>query len=295
MEMKKNNVMENIKTFLIFSGPTTLVFFAVIIIPFLFGIYLTFTNWDGISKAYTFAGFNNYQSVFKDKEFCTSLVLTLRYVLFTVLITNFIAFLLAYVLTSGIKGQNILRAGFFAPNLVGGVILGIIWNFIFSNILVFIGKNYGVDLLVSSWLSRPNTAFWALVLVSVWQYSGYMMVIYVAGFMNLPKDVLEAASIDGAKGIGRFTRIILPLMVPSFIICVFLTLQRSFMVYDVNLSLTGGGPFGSTRLISMHVYEKAFMAQQYGVGQAQAFFLFLIIAVITVSQIYFSKKLEVEA
>ncbi|MCX7772247.1 MAG: sugar ABC transporter permease [Clostridia bacterium] len=295
MNRKGKHVLDDLKTFLIFCGPTTFVFIAVIIVPFIFGIYLTFTNWDGISKAYSAAGFENYKMVFQDKEFWKSLLLTLRYVLFTVLFTNFIAFFLAYALTSGIRGQNLLRAGFFTPNLVGGVILGLIWNFVFSNILTFIGKTYGVDLLISSWLGKPNTAFWALVLVTVWQYSGYMMVIYIAGFMNVPKEVLEAASIDGVRGIKRFLHIILPLMIPSFIICIFLTLQRSFMVYDVNLSLTKGGPFKSTQLISMHVYEKAFLAQKYGIGQAEAFILFILIAVITVTQIYFGKKMEVEA
>lgn len=295
MDNKIKGLLENIKTFLIFCGPSTFVFFTVIIVPFLFGVYLTFTNWDGISQIYTFSALENYKTAVQDKEFWTSLLLTIRYVLFTVILTNLIAFLLAYILSSGIRAQNILRAGFFTPNLVGGVILGLIWNFIFSNILTFIGKTYGIDVLAASWLGRPNTAFWALVLVTVWQYSGYMMVIYIAGFMNVPRDVLEAASIDGVSGIKKFTKIILPLMVPSFIICVFLTLQRSFMVYDVNLVLTKGGPFRSTQLISMHVYEKAFMARQYGVGQAQAFFLFLLIALVTVTQIYFSKKLEVEA
>lgn len=293
--MKHNSKKDRIINFLFFCGPTTFVFFTVIIIPFIFGIYLTFTNWDGISQTYSFAGLDNYIAVLKDGAFWRSLLLTLRYVFYTVLLTNIIAFFLAYILSNGIRGEKVLRAGFFTPNLVGGVILGLIWNFVFSNILTYIGKSYGIDFLISSWLGNPETAFWALVVVTVWQYAGYMMVIYIAGFMNVPKDVLEAASIDGAKGIRRFTSIILPLMVPSFIICIFLTLQRTFMVYDVNVSLTKGGPFKSTQLVSMYVYEKAFLSQEYGIGQAQAFLLFLIIAVITVTQLYFSKKLEVEA
>jgi len=295
MNRKAASVPGNIKTFLFFSGPATFVFFTVVILPFLFGIYLTFTNWDGIARTYLYVGFDNYVSAFQDQRFWNSLSLTVRYVFFVVLFTNIIAFLLGYVLSSGVRAQNLLRAGFFTPNLIGGIILGLLWNFIFSEIFTFVGQNYGIDFLSASWLGRPDMAFWALVLVSVWQYSGYMMVIYIAGFMNLPKDVLEAANIDGARGIGRYTRIILPLMLPSINICVFLTLQRSFMVYDVNLALTAGGPFDSTQLISMYVFEKAFLAQNYGVGQAQAFFLFLVIAIVTVTQIYFSKRREVEA
>ncbi|MFZ5969765.1 MAG: carbohydrate ABC transporter permease [Bacillota bacterium] len=292
---KRKRLFNNIKTNLFFTGPSTVVFFTVIILPFLFGIYLTFTNWDGISKAYAFVGAGNYRAVFADKAFWDSMFLTMKYVFFSVVFINVIAFLLAYALTSGVKGQTFLRAGFFTPNLIGGIILGFLWHFIFSNVLVYIGKNFNIEPLMTSWLGTPEKAFWALVIVTVWQYSGYMMVIYIAGFMNVPKDVLEAASIDGANGFVRLRSIILPLMVPSFVICVFLSLQRAFMVYDVNLSLTGGGPFNSTQLIAMQVYRKAFLSQQYGIGQAEAFFLFLMVAIVTVTQVYFTKKLEVEA
>ncbi len=285
-----------IRSFIIFCGPTSLFFLTVILIPFLFGIYLTFTNWNGISATgFGFSGLDNYRVVIADKVFWKSFWLTLRFVFFTVLFTNTVAFFLAYALTSGVRGQNTLRAGFFTPNLVGGIILGLIWNFLFGNVFTFIGKSLGLDLLSISMLSKPETAFWALVIVSVWQYSGYMMVIYIAGFTNMPNDVMEAASIDGATKGKRLTKIIIPLMVPSFIICVFLTLQRSFMVYDVNLALTNGGPFKTTQLISMHVYEKAFLAQDFAVGQAEAVFLFLIVALVTITQLYFSKKLEAEA
>jgi len=136
---------------------------------------------------------------------------------------------------------------------------------------------------------------WALVAVTVWQYAGYMMVIYIAGLMNVPSDVLEAASIDGATGWRQLRSIVLPLMIPSFSVCVFLSLQRGFLAYDLNLSLTQGGPFKSTELVSMVIYNKAFLSREYGVGQAEAFVLFLIVAAITLFQVYFSKKMEVEA
>jgi raffinose/stachyose/melibiose transport system permease protein len=138
-------------------------------------------------------------------------------------------------------------------------------------------------------------AFWALVVVTVWHFAGYMMVIFIAGFMSLPRDILEASTIDGAGGWVRLTRMILPLMVPSIIVTIFLTLQKTFMVYDVNFSLTGGGPYGSTVLASMFVFDKAFKSYQYAVGQAEAFVLFLLVAIVTLLQVYFSKKLEVEA
>jgi raffinose/stachyose/melibiose transport system permease protein len=217
----------------------------------------------------------------------------MKYVFAMVILTNVIAFFLSYVLTSDIKGQNFFRAGFFTPNLIGGIILGLVWNFIFSRVLVYLGKYY-IPFLSKSWLGDPTKALWALVIVTVWQYSGYMMIIYIAGFISIPRDVLEAASIDGANNFVKLKNIMLPFMVPSFIICIFLSLQRGFIVYDINLSLTKGGPFKSTQLIAMHVYEKAFLSQQYGIGQAEAFFLFLVVALVTLTQVYFGKKLEVE-
>ncbi|MEV5029705.1 carbohydrate ABC transporter permease [Paenibacillus sp. LPE1-1-1.1] len=280
---------------LLFTGPTLFAFLAVMIIPFLYGIYLTFTNWDGISTTSSLVGFDNYLSVFKDTVFWKSFLLTLKYVFISVALINAVAFLLAYVLTAGLKGQSIFRAGFFIPNLVGGIVLGFVWQFIFSNVLVYLGKELSIPLFSTSWLADPNKAFWTMIIVTVWQYAGYMMVIYVAGLMNVPKDILEAASIDGASLWTKMRKMILPLMVPSFIVCIFLSLQRCFMVYDLNLSLTKGGPFKSTEMVSMHVYEKAFLSRDYGVGQAEAFVLFLLVATITIAQVYFSKKLEVEA
>lgn len=287
---------DKVKTYLLFAGPTTFIFLTVIILPFLFGVYLTFTNWDGIAKAYTLVGFSNYVTVFGDSAFWLSFILTVKYVFYTVMIVNALGFILAYALTgNGVRGQNLLRTGFFVPNLIGGIILGLVWRFIFSNVLVFIGRNLGSSLFSYSWLANPDKALWTLVIVSVWQYSGYMMIIFIAGLSSIPVELIEAAIIDGASGFHRLRKIVLPLMVPSFIITVFLTIQRGFMVYDVNLALTGGGPFKSSELISMHVYEKAFLAQRYGIGQSQAFFLFLLVATISITQVYFSKKLEVEA
>lgn len=280
---------------LLFTGPTLFAFLAVMIMPFLYGIYLTFTNWDGISTTSSLVGFDNYLSVFKDTVFWQSFLLTLKYVFISVALINAVAFLLAYVLTTGLKGQSIFRAGFFIPNLVGGIVLGFVWQFIFSNVIVYLGKELSFPLFSASWLADPNKAFWTMIIVTVWQYAGYMMVIYVAGLMNVPKDILEAASIDGASLWTKMRKMILPLMVPSFIVCIFLSLQRCFMVYDLNLSLTKGGPFKSTEMVSMHVYEKAFLSRDYGVGQAEAFVLFLLVATITIAQVYFSKKLEVEA
>ena len=158
-----------------------------------------------------------------------------------------------------------------------------------------IGESTGWNLFEASWLSDPAKAFAALVLVSVWQLSGYMILIYVAGFMGLSEDVMEAASIDGASGWVKLKSIIMPLMMSSVTICLFLTLSRAFMVYDVNLSLTAGAPYGTTEMAAMHVYEKAFTSRQFGVGQAEALILFIIVAGISCLQVYLTKRQEVEA
>lgn len=293
--MESRRKSEKISTFSLFALPGLLVFTLVVIVPFLYGLYLTFTDWDGISSATNFVGFGNYAQVFRDTGFWIALGRTLLYVVFAVVLTNLVAFLLAYVLTNGIKGQNFFRTGFFTPNLIGGVVLGFIWQFVFSRVFVTIGESTGIGLFASSWLSDPTKAFAALVLVSIWQTSGYMMLIYISGFTSISSDVLEAASIDGCSGWRRIKDIIMPLMVPSFIICIFLTLSRCFMVYDVNLSLTGGEPYGTTILAAMHVYNKAFTSKQYGVGQAEALILFLIVALVSITQIMLNKKKEVEA
>ena len=278
-----------------FALPGMFCFFAVVIIPFVYGIYLTLTDWNGVAEIKNFVGFKNFQGVVKDEQFWTSLLLTFKYVILVVVLVNVIAFLLAYLLTRGIKGQNFFRAGFFTPNLIGGIVLGYIWQFVFSRVFVNIGESTNWELFGVSWLSDPTKAFIALVVVSVWKLSGYMILIYVAGFMGLSEDVMEAASIDGATGWKKMKSIVMPLMMSSITICLFLTLSRAFMVYDVNLSLTAGAPYGTTEMAAMHVYEKAFTSRQFGVGQAEALILFVIVACISGLQVYLTKKKEVEA
>ena len=283
------------KDFCMFALPGMFCFFAVVIIPFLYGVYLTFTDWDGVSSKKNFIWFENFKGVIRDGEFWTSLLLTFKYVILVVVLVNVIAFVIAYLLTRGMKGQNFFRAGFFTPNLIGGIVLGYIWQFVFSRVFVSIGESTGWGLFEASWLSDPDLAFAALVLVTVWQLSGYMILIYVAGFMGLSEDVMEAASIDGASGWMKMRKIVLPLMMSSITICLFLTLSKAFMVYDVNLSLTSGGPYGTTQMAAMHVYEKAFTSRQFGVGQAEALILFIVVACISGLQVYLTKKQEVEA
>lgn len=292
---KKSNTFSNVTSFLVFAGPATLAFLAVIIIPFIYGVYLTFTSWDGISRSKPFVGLTNYITAFKDTSFWAALGLTLLYVVVSVVLVNVVGFLLALLVTGKIRGSNFFRAGFFTPNLIGGIILGYIWQFVFKNILVYVGDAFNIGIFAKSWLSSGPTAFLALIIVTIWQYSGYMMLIYIAGLTGVSPDLREAAKIDGCNESQVTRSIVIPLMRSSFTICLFLSITRCFMVYDLNLSLTAGGPYGSTVMAAMYVYQKAFSQKAYGVGQTEAIVLFLFTAVIAVSQTMISKKKEVEA
>lgn len=276
--------------FALFAGPSMLAFTCFVIIPFIYGLYLTLTSWDGYSSVKEFVGISNYITVLHDAEFWSSIFLTFRYVVAVVILVNLIGFLLAVLLTSGIKGQNFLRAGFFTPNLIGGIILGFIWQFIFSRVLVTLPIFPS-----TSMLSSPGTAFWALVIVQTWKQSGYMLLIYIAGLVGVPQDYIEAARIDGASNTQILWRIRLPLMMQSFTICLFLTLSSAFQVYDLNLSLTEGGPYGSTRMAVMTIFEKAFTYHKYGEGQAEALVFFVIMLIVAVIQLKVTGQKEVEA
>ncbi len=293
--MNTNSMSYKCKNFLMFAGVTTIIFAAVVIIPFLYGLYLTFTSWDGVSANKPFVGIANYLSTFSDAAYWQALGRTLIYSLIAVVLVNVVAFTLAFLVTSGVKGQNFFRAGFFIPNLIGGIVLGYIWKFVFNRAFVAIGSALSIDAMSTSWLATTNGAMFCLIIVSVWQYAGYMMLIYVAGFMSVSEDVLEAARIDGCTNLQSIVHISVPLMVSSFVQCLFLTVTRCFMVYDVNLSLTNGEPFNSSVMAAMHVYNQAFTYKNYGTGQAEALILFIVCAVVGVLQVYIGKKAEVSA
>ena len=277
-----------------FGGVGTLLFCAVVVIPFIYGIYLTFTSWDGVSVEKPFVGLTNYVAAFGDHEFWLAMGRTVIYSVFSVVLINVVAFAMAYLVTSGVKGQNFFRAGFFIPNLIGGIVLGYVWKFVFNRafVAVFSAVSGGP---VASLLATPNGAMFCLIFASVWQYAGYMMLIYVAGFMSVSDSLKEAAMIDGCTPTQAMMNVTIPLMRGSFVQCIFLSITRCFVVYDVNLSLTNGEPFGKTIMAAMHVYNTAFTYKNYGMGQAEALILFIVCAVIGVTQVMIGKKGEVEA
>ena len=286
--MKQNTLGYKVRQYLMFAGPGTILFLCVVIVPFIYGLYLTLTSWDGVSAQKPFVGFANFAAAFADGDYWAAMGRTVIYSVFAVILINVVAFALAYLVTMGIKGQNFFRAGFFVPNLIGGIVLGYVWKFVFNR--AFVALFGGTSLL-----STSSGAMFCLILASVWQYAGYMMLIYVAGFMSVSTEVKEAAMIDGCTPSQAMWNVTIPLMRSSFVQCIFLSITRCFVVYDVNLSLTKGEPFGSSVMAAMHVYNQAFTYKNYGLGQAEALILFLVCAIVGVTQVMVGKRGEVEA
>lgn len=284
---------KNLKKFLIFALVPLFAFTVVLAVPFIQGLTLTFTNWDGF-EVNSFVGLDNYIKAFQDPGFWSTLSFTGSFVLVSIILINVVAFGLALLVTAKLRSTNIFRTFFFVPNLIGGVVLGVIWQFIFSGALVSLGKSFEIPFLQNSMLNDPGSAFWALMIVTVWQQSGYMMIIYITGLISIETDVLEAARIDGASAFRTLWAIKIPLMAQAFTISLFLTLRSGFMAYDVNLALTGGGPYRSTELISMHIFQEAFAFGNVATGQAKAIVMFLLVAGAALLQVVISKRMEVQ-
>ena len=284
---------KSIKRFFIFGLLPLATFFVVLVTPFLQGVFYTFTDWDGYEFE-GFVGFDNYIKSFEDPEFWTTLQFTGTFVIVSIIAVNVVAFGLALLVTAKLRSSNIFRTFFFVPNLIGGVVLGVIWQFIFNSALTTIAYNFEWPIMQESWLNETSSAFWALIIVTVWQQSGYMMIIYITGLISIEQDVLEAARIDGASALRTLFSVKMPLMAQAFTISLFLTLRNGFMAYDVNLALTGGGPYRTTELISMHIFQDAFAFGNFGTGQSKAVIMFLIVALAALVQVTISKRMEVQ-
>ncbi|WP_413379872.1 carbohydrate ABC transporter permease [Alkalihalobacillus sp. 1P02AB] len=279
-------------SFWLFLTPTLLALSIVVVIPLLFGLYYSFTNWNGLSVS-QFVGFDNYVRVFQDERFMNSIWFTVKFAVVTVILLNVLGLGLALLVTRGLKASNTLRTVFFMPNLIGGLILGFVWQFIFVSVFDDIGKLLGVESL-QGWLSTTGTGFWGLVILTCWQMAGYIMIIYIAYLESVPHDVIEAAKIDGANSFQRFKNVIFPLVAPAFTISMFLTLSNSFKIYDQNLSLTDGGPYNSTQMVAMDIVKTAYNYNEMALGQAKAVIFFIIVAAIALTQVYYNKKREVD-
>ncbi|WP_413527472.1 carbohydrate ABC transporter permease [Marinilactibacillus psychrotolerans] len=279
-------------TFWLFITPVLLSLTLVVILPVVMGLFYSFTNWNGLSFT-SFVGLDHYKRLLGDGQFLRSLWFTVKFSVASIILLNVIGLSLALLVTSKLKSRNILRTVFFMPNLIGGLILGFIWQFIFIRVFASIGELIGVESL-QVWLATPGTGFWGLVILTVWQMAGYIMIIYIAYLQGVPKELLESAEIDGATPFQKFRHVIFPLIAPAFTVTMFLTLSNSFKIYDQNLSLTGGGPYNSTQMVAMNIVDTAFSGNQMAYGQSKAIIFFLIVAVISLSQVYYNKKREVD-
>ncbi|WP_412988912.1 carbohydrate ABC transporter permease [Pediococcus siamensis] len=279
-------------SFWLFLTPTLVALALVVFIPMLEGLFYSFTDWDGLSFT-KMVGFQNYITLIHDKAFVNAFWFTVAFVIVTVIALNVIGLGLALLVTQKFKGSNFLRTIFFMPNMIGGLILGFIWQFIFTQGFNALGTALHWGWL-QNWLTNEHTGFWGLVIVTVWQMSGYIMIIYIAYLQNIPQEIIEAAEIDGASAWQRFTKITFPMIAPAFTVCMFLTLSNGFKIYDQNLSLTGGGPYNSTQMLAMDIVNTAYNSSNFSLAEAKAIVFFVIVAAISLIQVFYNRKREVD-
>ncbi len=274
------------KYFPIFLLPTLISFVVVFLIPFVMGIYLSFTRFTTVENA-TWVGIDNYIKAFtQDVNFLNALWFTIKFTVVSVVTINIFAFLLALLLTRALKGTAFFRTVFFMPNLIGGIVLGYIWNLLINSILGI----FGFDITYSA-----DYGFWGLVFLLNWQLIGYMMVIYIASLQNIPSELNEAARIDGATPFSILRHITIPMVMPAVTICLFLTITNSFKLFDQNLALTGGAPARETSMLALDIFNTFYGRIGWqGVGQAKAVIFFIIVALISFIQLKITSRKEVE-
>ena len=273
------------KWFPVFVLPTLAAFTIVFAVPFILGLGLSFTEFTTVLDA-KWVSFENYIRAFSNKDFLNALWFTVKFAVVSVITINVISFALASLLTKGLKGTNLFRTVFFMPNLIGGIVLGYIWQLIINGIL----QNIGVTITYDA-----KYGFWGLVFMMNWQLIGYMMIIYIAGIQNIPTDLQDASKVDGASRLQTLRHVTLPLVMPSVTICLFLTITNSFKLFDQNLALTAGAPSKQTAMLALDIYNTFYGKIGWeGVGQAKAVIFFIIVAAISFAQLIFTRKKEVE-
>lgn len=288
MNKKRRSAME----YVLFLFPMCTLFTVISLIPFLEGIRLSFRDWNGISSSSTFVGLQNYISILKDKDFGRACLFSLKFVICSVILVNIIGLAMALAVNSKLKTKNVVRTVFFLPQLIGGLVVGYIWKFIFSNVLPQLAESTHLDFLNVGWFTSPAYAFLALLIVFVWQYSGYLMIIYVAALQNVPKELIESAKIDGAGNFQRLRLVVLPLIRNSITICIFLAVSTAFKMYDLNVSLTGGAPFNTTVSATFYIYREAFKSNRFSYAAAEGILFALALGIVTLLQMRLTGREE---
>ena len=275
------------KYFALFVLPTLIAFTLFFIIPFIMGIVLSFCKFTTVTNAH-WVGIANYVKAFSNKDFMNALLFTVKFTVVSVITINVISFALAYGLTRGLKGTNVFRTIFFMPNLIGGIVLGYIWQLLINGVLAHFNVTITAD---------PKYGFWGMVILTNWQLIGYMMIIYIAGLQNVPDDLIEAAEIDGAAKWDILWKIRVPMVMSSITICVFLTLTNSFKLFDQNLALTGGDPNHATEMLALNIYQTFYARagmQWKGYGQAKAVIFCVLVIIISLVQLKATRSKEVQ-
>ncbi|THF82263.1 carbohydrate ABC transporter permease [Cohnella fermenti] len=276
-------------------GPALVMYVIIVVMPFALSLYYSMTDWNGIASHVGWVGLTNYKTILTgDPEFAKAFWFSTQITIVITVLTNVFGFALAYLLTKQLRFRNWWRTIYFMPNVLGGLLLGFIWQFIFTKGFASFGQLTGLSFFELPWLGSEATAFWALVIVSVWQGVGYVMVIYIAGMTAISKEMEEAADIDGAGELTKLLRIKLPMLMSSITVCLFLTISWTYKMYDLNLSLTKGGPFKSSESVAFNIFVEAFSNNNYSLGTAKAVLFFLAVVLITCIQVYITKKREVE-
>ncbi len=271
--------------FPIFVLPTLIAFVMGFVVPFIMGVYLSFCEFTTVTDA-VWVGFNNYTKIWSDSTFIHALWYTAAFTVVSVILINVLAFAVAILLTKKIRGTNIFRTVFFMPNLIGGIVLGYIWQLLLNGILQEFGRTLTYN---------ETYGFWGLMILTCWQQIGYMMIIYIAGIQNVPGELIEAAKIDGATPKQTLFKVTIPMVMPSITICTFLTLTNSFKLYDQNLALTAGEPSKMSEMLALNICNTFYGRTGYeGVGQAKAVVFFLLVAVIALAQNWLTRKKEVQ-
>ncbi len=290
-----NSKAKQNRSLLVFTLPAILVYMIFKLVPALFGIFYSVTDWNGLNKNFNIIGLDNFKEILSDVYFWNSIIFTLKYVVVMVLVANVLALLLANLIESLSKAKGFFRTIFFMPNMISMIIGGYMWMFIFTKVLYYFADNYGMSFLDHSWIGNPKWSFVAIVIVSSWAMVGYLMIIYIAALQGVPSQIKESAYLDGAGKWTCFFKIILPMIRHALTICIFWTLNAGFQVFDVIYSLTGGGPGRATQSVSLNIYEEAFQNNiRFGYASAKSTILFLIVLVVTLVQLKFMKKRELE-
>ena len=283
-----------IGNYALFIGPTMVLFRLLFLMPMVSEIFYSFTNWNGIDPTFDIIGIKNYIRAIEDETYWTSFWFTIKFSIFVVLFSNVIGFAWAYVLSGDIPYKNFWRALIYAPRIIGGVVLGFLWRFIFQNVFVQFGEWTGISWFSQQWFTTPESSFWALVIVMTWSLSGYLMIIYNSGLAAISKDYYEAAIVDGATKWDTLKSITLPLLKGTTARCLFIAINWAMLLYDTNISLTNGNPYRTSEGVMMNIYATAFRSNQISYGAAKSILFIIVLLIISFGQMKLTARNEVK-